>query len=59
MAHEQGQSQEGYPALGDRPTCASPQEWVIAEATLLRMLKNHYGWVQVTPGEIRKHLRRA
>jgi len=37
------------------PDCRSPSDWVISEATALRMLTRFYGWVVVEPG----HLRRA
>lgn len=32
---------------GGPPDSRSPEEWVASEGTLLRMLKRHYGWVQL------------
>jgi hypothetical protein len=35
---------------GPVPVSVCPSEWVAAEATLLRMLKRHYGWIQPEAG---------
>jgi len=35
------------------PDCRCPSDWVISEATALRMLTRFYGWVVVEPGHLR------
>jgi hypothetical protein len=37
------------------PDCRCPADWVIAEATALRMLTRFYGWVVVEPGHLRRY----
>ena len=39
------------------PQSVSPSEWVAAEATLLLMLKRHYGWIQPEPHTLVRYRR--
>lgn len=39
------------------PHSVSPFEWVAAEATLLLMLKRHYGWIQPEPNALVRYRR--